>query len=340
MDNAVFRLDQGDDARQLHVHPAGDAEVPRRLLHPKKRTVGVRIPRHVVAQALLAELGEPLVSSTLLLPGEDETDDPGLGDQGRHSTTLVDAVLDSGDCGSEPTTVVDFSDGEPEIVRVGAGDPGLFGPDQPRNQPAACRGWAREVEASTVDVECSACAFGVRRRSRSTSDDARATTTKPMVVRRLTKRLGVVAAVVASWAKNCASTTATPIADPTRCAVCSIPPPAPARAGSTSARVSVTFGEITSPPPRPATRNSGASSSPTVAVERAAPAGRSRPAPPRRPAPARHHQRAAEPLDEPPAEPRRDRRPDRERHLGQRRPAARVAQALLQVERQRRGRSR
>jgi tRNA threonylcarbamoyl adenosine modification protein (Sua5/YciO/YrdC/YwlC family) len=99
--------------------------VPRRLQHPRKKTVGVRIPRHVVAQALLAELGEPLVSSTLLLPGEEESMTQGwqIADQLDQS---LDAVIDSGDCGTEPTTVIDFSQPEPEIVRRGAGDTSGF----------------------------------------------------------------------------------------------------------------------------------------------------------------------------------------------------------------------
>lgn len=100
-------------------------EAPRRLLHPKKKTVGVRIPDHAVAQALLAELGEPLLSSTLLLPDQDKPLTQGweIKDELDH---VVDAVLDSGDCGVEPTTVIDFSQGEPEIVRRGAGDPSRF----------------------------------------------------------------------------------------------------------------------------------------------------------------------------------------------------------------------
>jgi tRNA threonylcarbamoyl adenosine modification protein (Sua5/YciO/YrdC/YwlC family) len=100
-------------------------EVPRRLLHPKKKTVGVRITEHVAAQALLAELGEPLVSSTLLLPGEDEPMTVGweIKEALDHQ---VDAVLDSGECGTEPTTVIDLSGGEPEVLRVGAGDPARF----------------------------------------------------------------------------------------------------------------------------------------------------------------------------------------------------------------------
>ncbi|MGI8446567.1 MAG: L-threonylcarbamoyladenylate synthase [Streptosporangiaceae bacterium] len=100
-------------------------EVPRRLQHPGKKTVGVRIPRHVVAQALLAELGEPLVSSTLLQPGQDEPMTQGweIADQ---LGQAVDAVIDSGDCGTEPTTVIDFSQEKPEILRRGAGSTSGF----------------------------------------------------------------------------------------------------------------------------------------------------------------------------------------------------------------------
>lgn len=100
-------------------------EVPRRLLHPRKKTVGVRIPDHTVAQALLTELGEPLLSSTLLLPGESEPLTQGWEIKERLDHAL-DAVLDSGDCGAEPTTVVDLSREEPEILRRGSGDPALF----------------------------------------------------------------------------------------------------------------------------------------------------------------------------------------------------------------------
>jgi tRNA threonylcarbamoyl adenosine modification protein (Sua5/YciO/YrdC/YwlC family) len=100
-------------------------EVPRRLAHPKKRTVGVRIPDHPVTQALLRELGEPLLSSTLLLPEHEDplTDGWQIKEELDH---VVDVVLDAGACGTEPTTVVDWSEGYPEVVRVGAGDPGRF----------------------------------------------------------------------------------------------------------------------------------------------------------------------------------------------------------------------
>ena len=100
-------------------------EVPRKLQDPKKMTVGVRIPKHTVVQALLTELGEPLVSSTLLLPDEAEPMTVGW-DIKERLDHLVDAVIDSGDCGVEPTTVVDLSGEEPVILRVGAGDPTRF----------------------------------------------------------------------------------------------------------------------------------------------------------------------------------------------------------------------
>ena len=121
VDNRVFRaIKAATPGSYTFILPA-TKEVPRILQHPKKKTVGVRIPRHVVTQALLAELGEPLVSSTLLLPGEDEAMTQGweIAEQLEHA---VDAVIDCGDCGTEPTTVIDFSQPEPEIVRRGAGD--------------------------------------------------------------------------------------------------------------------------------------------------------------------------------------------------------------------------
>jgi tRNA threonylcarbamoyl adenosine modification protein (Sua5/YciO/YrdC/YwlC family) len=123
--NRVFRaIKAATPGSYTFILPA-TKEVPRRLQHPGKKTVGVRIPRHVVAQALLAELGEPLVSSTLLLPGQDEPMIQGweIADQ---LGPALDAVIDSGDCGTEPTTVIDFSQEEPEILRRGAGDTSGF----------------------------------------------------------------------------------------------------------------------------------------------------------------------------------------------------------------------
>ncbi len=123
--NAVFRLVKATTPGQYTFILPATKEVPRKLLHPKKKTVGVRIPDHAVTQALLAELGEPLLSSTLLLPDFAEPLTQGW-DINERIGHAVDAVIDSGECGTEPTTVVDLSGDEPEIVRVGAGDPARF----------------------------------------------------------------------------------------------------------------------------------------------------------------------------------------------------------------------
>ncbi|MFI5613371.1 L-threonylcarbamoyladenylate synthase [Amycolatopsis sp. NPDC051903] len=125
VDNAVFRAIKATTPGAYTFILPATKEVPRRLMHPKKKTVGVRIPDHVVTQALLSELGEPLLSSTLLLPdsGEPLTQGWEIKEELDHQ---LDAVLDSGDCGVEPTTVVDFSSGEAEVVRYGAGDASRF----------------------------------------------------------------------------------------------------------------------------------------------------------------------------------------------------------------------
>jgi tRNA threonylcarbamoyl adenosine modification protein (Sua5/YciO/YrdC/YwlC family) len=123
--NAVFRAVKASTPGSYTFVLPATKEVPRRLLHPKKKTVGVRIPDHATTQALLANLGEPLLSSTLLLPGHDEPLTQGW-DIKEELDNQVDAVIDSGDCGTEPTTVVDLSGDEPEIIRMGAGDPSRF----------------------------------------------------------------------------------------------------------------------------------------------------------------------------------------------------------------------
>ena len=123
--NPVFRaIKAATPGSYTFILPA-TKEAPRMVQHPKKKTLGVRIPDHTITLALLAELGEPLVSSTLLLPGHDEPMTQGweIADELDHA---VDAVIDSGDCGTEPTTVIDFSQPEPEIVRRGAGDTSAF----------------------------------------------------------------------------------------------------------------------------------------------------------------------------------------------------------------------
>lgn len=124
IDNAVFRaVKAATPGPYTFILPA-TSEVPRRLMAPKKRTVGVRIPDHVLAHALLEALGEPLISTTLLLPGHTEPMTEGWSVKDALDQVL-DAVIE-GETGSLPTTVVDFSSGLPEISRVGAGDPSRF----------------------------------------------------------------------------------------------------------------------------------------------------------------------------------------------------------------------
>lgn len=120
IDNWQFRL-----LRQLTPGPytfvlTATKELPRRVAHEKRKTIGIRIPDHPVTQGLLATLGEPLISCTLQFPGEDLP----VNDPLEHETRLdreVDAVLNAGNCGLEPTTVVDLSDGNVRILRQGKG---------------------------------------------------------------------------------------------------------------------------------------------------------------------------------------------------------------------------
>lgn len=120
VDNARFRLlKKLTPGSYTFILPAS-REVPRRLLHPRRRTIGVRVPDHPVAQALLAELDEPLLSATLVLPGDEHP----LNDPEEIRIRLerqIEAVLDSGACGIEPSTVVDMTGPVPEIVRIGKG---------------------------------------------------------------------------------------------------------------------------------------------------------------------------------------------------------------------------
>ena len=100
-------------------------EVPRRLLEERRKTVGIRVPDHAVVRLLLAEYGEPLMSTTLLLPGDDLplTD---ARDIEERIGNAVDLILDGGNCGLEPSTIVDLSGETPAILRAGKGDPRPF----------------------------------------------------------------------------------------------------------------------------------------------------------------------------------------------------------------------
>ncbi len=101
------------------------SEVPRRLLHPKRKTIGMRVPDNAIVQALLEELGEPIMSSTLILPDKEDpmTDPEEIRDALEHE---LDLIIDGGFCGLEATTVVNMTGPAPEVTRIGKGDPEPF----------------------------------------------------------------------------------------------------------------------------------------------------------------------------------------------------------------------
>ena len=126
MDNAQFRIvRQGTPGEFTFLLRATD-EVPRRVQHPRRSTIGVRVPDHAVAQALLLELAEPILSSTLMLPGSTEPLNDAAVIREELGATL-DLVIDAGACTAEPTTVIDLTVEPPVVVRAGAGDPARLG---------------------------------------------------------------------------------------------------------------------------------------------------------------------------------------------------------------------
>ena len=125
VDNSQFRqLKAATPGAYTFILPA-TKEVPNRTLHPKRKTIGLRVPDNQIALALLAELGEPMLSCTLMLPEETEpqTDPYEIRNLLEHA---VDLIIDGGWCGTEPTTVIDMTDGT-ELIRQGAGDTSVFG---------------------------------------------------------------------------------------------------------------------------------------------------------------------------------------------------------------------
>jgi tRNA threonylcarbamoyl adenosine modification protein (Sua5/YciO/YrdC/YwlC family) len=125
IDNTAFRLIKNNTPGAYTFILKATKEVPRRLMSEKKKTIGIRVPTNKIAQALLTELGEPLMSSTLILPGQAlaEADPEVIRVQ---LEKVVDLIIDGGTQGEQPTTVIDFSDDEPKVVRFGAGDPTPF----------------------------------------------------------------------------------------------------------------------------------------------------------------------------------------------------------------------
>ena len=120
VDNVQYRLLKKLTPGSYTFILRASREVPRRLLHPRRKTIGVRVPEHPVAQALLAELGEPLLSSTATLPGEELPLNNGSEIRERLERQ-IDLVLDAGSCGVEPTTVIDLTGPVPQVTRQGKG---------------------------------------------------------------------------------------------------------------------------------------------------------------------------------------------------------------------------
>lgn len=121
VDNQAFRLIKNHTPGAYTFIFEATAEVPRRLLHPKRKTIGLRVPDNPIALALLEELGEPLMTSSLLMPDEEfpMTDPYDIRDTLEH---FVELVIDGGYCGLEPTTVIDLTEDLPQILRRGKGD--------------------------------------------------------------------------------------------------------------------------------------------------------------------------------------------------------------------------
>lgn len=126
VDNRQYRLLKANTPGSYTFILQASREVPRRLQHPRRNTIGLRIPDHPVVSTLLDELGEPLLSSTLMLPEDDLplNDAEDIRERLEHH---VELVVDGGPCGLEMTTVIDLTDAVPELVRQGKGDSKPFG---------------------------------------------------------------------------------------------------------------------------------------------------------------------------------------------------------------------
>jgi tRNA threonylcarbamoyl adenosine modification protein (Sua5/YciO/YrdC/YwlC family) len=125
VDNSSFRVLRNHTPGPYTFILRASPEVPNRLQHPKRKTIGIRVPDHPVALALLEELGEPVMSTSLIMPGDEYT----LVDEDRISKQLggrVDLIIHAGHTSDVPTTVIDLMDGFPQVVRRGAGHPEEF----------------------------------------------------------------------------------------------------------------------------------------------------------------------------------------------------------------------
>jgi tRNA threonylcarbamoyl adenosine modification protein (Sua5/YciO/YrdC/YwlC family) len=130
VDNAQYRLLKAATPGSYVFILEGTRELPRRVLHPKRKTIGLRVPDHPLVQALLAELDEPLLTASLIMPDEVEPlCDPE--EIRRRLEKDVDVIIDAGPCGAQATTVVDLTGGVPTLIRVGKGDLALLGLEAP-----------------------------------------------------------------------------------------------------------------------------------------------------------------------------------------------------------------
>jgi tRNA threonylcarbamoyl adenosine modification protein (Sua5/YciO/YrdC/YwlC family) len=126
VDNKQFRLLKATTPGPFTVILEATRELPRRLSHPSRKTIGLRVPENAVAHALLAELGQPLIGTTLMLEGEEDpmTDAEAIRDRLQKQ---LDLIIDGGACSMEPTTVIDLTGDAPQLIRQGRGDASLFG---------------------------------------------------------------------------------------------------------------------------------------------------------------------------------------------------------------------
>ena len=126
VDNRQFRLLKAATPGAYTFILEATKEVPRRLSHPSRKTIGLRVPQHRIVQCLLEELGQPLLGATLTLPGDEESL-TGADTIRERLEKLVDLIIDGGVCAHGPSTVIDLTGPEPEVVRVGRGDPAVLG---------------------------------------------------------------------------------------------------------------------------------------------------------------------------------------------------------------------
>ena len=125
VDNVAYRLIKNNTPGPYTFILQATREVPRRLLHPKRRTIGLRVLGNPIASAILAALGEPMLSTSLIMPNDEQplSDPDDIRDRLEHE---LDLVIDGGFCGIEESTIINLLDGAPEVVRVGMGDPSPF----------------------------------------------------------------------------------------------------------------------------------------------------------------------------------------------------------------------